>query len=238
MSEQENNIQKYIHGLLTDTELENFEKYMSEHLEFQNEVKNQMLIQAAASKLRDQELMERMTNLEVQIESNSSINYRVFLRWAAVLVLITLPLYYFLTSSEQTDEELYLAYFEPYPNVLGPSRADDAQVIDGLVDYEAEAYEKAVQKLSGSLSSGVQNSNGVKLYLGISLMETNAYEDAINIFKTIPDTSRFINQSKWYTSLALLGQNKAKDAIPLLEELETGSSYSDQASDLLAEISE
>jgi tetratricopeptide (TPR) repeat protein len=236
MIEQEDNIQHYIKGQLTGSELEAFENYLRENLEFQEEVRGQMLIHSASSQIRDEELKERMSAIEDQINTKASVNYKVFLRWAAVLLLVTLSLYYFIAESDKSNQDLYIAYFEPYPNVLGPTRDDNTLVIDGMVDYESEAYDQAVNKLTNSLVTSPQN-DGIRLYLGISLMKTGRFKEAINAFEPIPDNSRFSNQSKWYISLAYLAQNNDKDAISLLKELEIDSSYSEQARKLLGEIS-
>lgn len=235
MSEQADKIQHYINGQLTGSELEAFEIYLRENLEFQEEVRSQMIIQSASSLMRDEELKERMNAIEDQISTKNSVNYKVFIRWAAILLLVTLPLYYFIAESGKSNQDLYIAYFEPYPNVLGPTRDENTIVIDGMVDYETEAYSQAANKLLKALAANPQN-NGIRLYLGISLMNTDRFDEAISVLKAMPDDSRFIHQAKWYESLAYLAVNKPDAAIRLLEELEIESSYDSKTKELLSEI--
>ena len=235
MSEQADKIKQYINGQLTGSDLEAFEIYLRENLEFQEEVRSQMIIHSASNKMRDEELKERMSAIEDQVSTKNSVNYKVFIRWAAVLLFVTLPIYYFIAESGKSDQDLYMAYFEPYPNVLGPTRDDNSIAIDGMVDYETEAYNQAANKLSKALAANPQN-NAIRLYLGISLMNTGRFDEAITVLEPIPDNSRFAYQSKWYTSLAYLAQKNNKKAIMLLEELERDGSYSEQAKKLLGEI--
>ena len=235
MFESEDKIQQYIQGQLTGAELEAFENGLKEDPALQEEIRSEMLIYAAASQIRDEELRGRMNLLEHQIDDKPAINFAVLLRWAAVLLLITIPLYFFIVESGTSSKELYAAYFEPYPNVLGPSRDDDSFGVNGMVEYDANDYDQAVEKLSKTLSANLQN-DAVRLYLGISLMETGKSSEAIKVFDQISDDSRFINQAKWYTSLAYLAKNNTDAAIFLLEELEIESSYASQARELLGEI--
>ena len=235
MFEPEDKIQQYVLGQLDGVALEAFEKSLKDNPELQNEVRSQMLIYGAAGRVRDEELRDRMNLLERQIDSKPVISFTLVLRWAAVLLLISIPLYYFIVESGTSNKDLYTAYFEPYPNVLGPSRDDDSFGIYGMSEYVAKDYKQAIEKLSNSLSTASQN-DAIRLYLGISLMETGQGPEAIRVFDQISDKSRFTHQAKWFSSLAYLAQNKTKAAIRLLEELEHESSYAAQARDLLNEI--
>ena len=184
MFKPEDKIEQYVQGQLTGVELESFEDSLKEGPALQDEVRRQMLIFAAAGQLRDEELRGRMNLLEDQIDDKPTINFTVVLRWAAVLLLITIPLYFFIVDSGTNSEELYAAYFEPYPNVLGPSRDDASFGVDGMAEYEAKNYDMAVEKLSKTLSAASQK-DAVRLYLGISLMETGQNSEAINVLAQI-----------------------------------------------------
>ena len=102
--------------------------------------------------------------------------------------------------------------------------------------YDSQDYENAIKELSAYLKK-YPGDETAHFYLGITYLATGDPKNSINQFSTISDSSRFSTQVKWFTALAHIVNEDSDEAKPILQELiNTSSSYSEKAEDLLGSL--
>jgi len=224
-------IQAYLHDQLTDVEKQAFEELLKSNPEIAQETREALLIKEGLALEQDVELMQRIERLEASLENKKSSN--TWIRWAAAILILAIPVYYF-SSLPSSPEELYKEYYSPYENVIGATRGDNAG--NYLLSYDHGNYKDAVVELSEAIEVS-ENPQDYYLYLGISYLELDDYQNAIETFSKIESTNRFANHSKWYGALTYLkmgDENKAKEVLKELKESE--GSFSKQAEEILESL--
>lgn len=135
---------------------------------------------------------------------------------AAVLCVAAFSFYMF--NETETQQDLYAAYYQKYPNVVSPltrSEETPSEKEKLFQDYEKGDYSLAISGL-GSLDSDTAS-----FYLGLSFLEMGDYEKAAFILSSEGySNSSFSLYAKWYRALALLEMEKEAEAKLLLEGLE------------------
>ena len=227
-------IRKYINGELSEEQKKRIENLAVNDPEMADTLREEMLIASAASAVKEDELIKRMQKLETSTSHQSNRSSSVW-RWAAAVVVISLSTYFLLsTGSSSSSEQLFDQYFEPYQNVVGQSRGNEE--VEFLKYYDTQDYENAIEELSTYLKKNPGDETA-HFYLGVSYLATGKAKNSINQFSTISDSSRFSTQVRWYTALAHIANEDADLAKPILKELiNTGSSYSKKAEDLLGAL--
>jgi hypothetical protein len=148
-------------------------------------------------------------------------------------------------ASQQTPQELYASYFEPYPNVFEPALRGSGSLLhrqainkraEAFQAYDERSYEKAAQLFAELLTE--KQDPGMLLLLGNSNLALNNTEDAKKNFNDlIANFDGLDIQAKWFLSLCYLKEGQTEKARNLLEELgETEISYAKKAKKLLKEV--
>lgn len=151
----------------------------------------------------------------------------------------------FMPASQQTPQELYASYFEPYPNIFEPTLRGSSALVprhaankraEAFQAYDEHSYEKAADLFTELLTE--KREAGILLLLGNSNLALNKTEAAKNNFNDlITNFDELDIQAKWFLSLCYLKEGETEQARRLLKELEeTEISYAKKASKLLKEV--
>ena len=113
------------------------------------------------------------------------------------------------------------------PSVM---RKDDHMVeklqMDANTAFINKRYDEASALFQKLETTGKADDTDL-FYFGVSLLK-NKKPDAIKaliLFAKIKDSTQFSKEIKWFTALALLYQNKAEEAKPLLQSIISENGY-------------
>lgn len=234
--EQEEFIDRWIRGDLTEEEAASFAQLRANNAAVDQEVRFRELV----SEELEEEQRKRW-KADLQTISISPAPARNWTRWAVaagILALISIGLVNALQPG--LEERLYTTHFEPYPNIIDPtirgSNKEEARLIDALKAYEMANYEEAVKLLE---------SEEVKMpehyfYLAQALMAQGKTVSATPHLQQILSNEKAVDlhpQSRWYLALAFLHQEMLEQCRVELEQLATStSSYQKNAKKLLQQL--
>jgi tetratricopeptide (TPR) repeat protein len=161
---------------------------------------------------------------------------RIYYRVAAVL-LIAVSVLLYLFSQKPQHGILFDRYFKPYPNIISITRGENSEVRlkQGLVEYEFENYQEAIQIFEQITRSEPENATA-QFYLGIAHLCLNQPDQAISQFQSAIAIGEnpFAEHAKWYLGLAALKSGNLDQANTIFDNLRTESrNYKQQSSELL-----
>ncbi len=141
---------------------------------------------------------------------------KVFISIAAVALLYMALLFVLRYNGKSlSNEQLYSMYFSPAAtnNNFRGLTSDDNILNLGYNYYEKGDYETAINYFNKALLNDPNNLE-VKQYLGLSYMNINDYNKAIEEFKYILDKkpNLFTEDSSWYLALCYLKINNISEA--------------------------
>ncbi|MGB0864086.1 MAG: tetratricopeptide repeat protein [Saprospiraceae bacterium] len=177
-------------------------------------------------------------NIDKNIPKKSILSPKWIIGLIAI-ILITISLWWLNSKSKtQTPEQLFAAYYEPYP--AGEiTRGNDTE--EAYISYyNSGKYDKAASFLE-ELVSQFPDEDKYQIALGNSYLNVNPSKtvEAIRIFEKVT-TKETVYQStaKWYLAIAYLKNNDKEKALPLLENLakENRGKYPQLAKSILEKI--
>ena len=214
-------IKAYYKGLLNDEQLAIFNARVAEDSAFAIMVEDYGNVQVGIAENERLRLKKRFHQIEAKgLSKPDTINYGRWLAVASVAILLGIG-YLTFFNSELNTQETYLAYYEPYPNVLQPvtrgSADDNAATFSA---YEAGNYEKAMNGFSEMLE--ISEDADVRFYYAMSLLNAGQDDKALSELETLLSTdTKFLPQAYWYAALLELKKENATAAKTNLKELET-----------------
>ena len=164
---------------------------------------------------------------------------------AAACIALLIAAGIFLPFSQESSQELYANYFEPYPNVFEPSlrgasslrgTVAASQRLEAFQTYEEGDYEKAASLFASLLKENKEP--GILLLLGNSNLALGKTAEAKENFKDLITSYDELDiQAKWFLSLCYLKEGQTLQARDLLKELgSTEISYATKAKELLKKV--
>ena len=196
----------------------------------------------AAFHLQERNLLkEKLQKIEKTKDGGKirKLNYKTLIAVAAVFILAVSAVFIF-RNTKPDNEKLYADTFIPYPNVVAPAtRGNEREelVANAFNAYESKNYRDAV--LFFEVIFTKLNEHYALLYKGISLMELGKTEEGLNALQQeqLIRDSKYAAAANWYATLCLIKLNKSKEAITLLEKLQTGNNeFSASAKTLLEKL--
>ncbi|SOE21053.1 hypothetical protein SAMN06298216_1525 [Spirosomataceae bacterium TFI 002] len=162
-----------------------------------------------------------------------------FKTWfAAAAVLILGAFLWVYLSSNNLSEELYTAYYQPFPNVVSPVVRGNTSTSSAFEAYENEDYIKAEVLFRNQYQK--DQSDYSYFYWGVCLLENNKIDDAVAHFEKANYSSEvpWKENNDWYHALALIKNEKLKEAKAILEKLRTleGGLLQEKATELLQRL--
>ncbi len=238
-----NQINEYLSGELTGSNLVNFENELKNNSELQQELTlyngiDEAIVQKGVIELRNN-LNRIHESLEKNVPVRKMFTNRYFLVAASVSILIVLSVFFF-KMNNSSNTELYSMYFEPYESIdIIRGNSTDCDRLNNPYDFYADKqYEQAVVAFDKLLEKDASDVK-VNFYKGISSMELSDYEDAIKSFQTIldSDASLFVELSEWYIGLCYLETNNDELAKKHFENVVGfDNNFSEKASEILRNL--
>ncbi|MDY8138617.1 tetratricopeptide repeat protein [Aquimarina sp. 2201CG5-10] len=156
-----------------------------------------------------------------------------------VAASFTLLFFVYTFNSGYTAQELYAEYgeWDDLPSLT--SRSDETQLAEGQRFFEQKEFLASYELFKNLEDNKLETSPEILVYLGLSSLELNKYNEAISYFDQLINSDA-IDQSKgyWYKALTYLKQEKKDKAISILEVIlkdETNYKYI-EAKELMGKI--
>ena len=244
-------IERYFNNSLSDKELVLFEEKLASDSLFAEEVQQFGVVFDCLKKARVKKLQDQFISYEKEYNSSGKrFNFRNLKRRKATVSLVFWVLLigfsiqtslYFSTKSSSNHDELFVNYFEVYPNVISPVKRtinDQNIVLNAMNYYDAENYISAIEAFDKILLNS-DSRNEILFYKALALMTEGDYLTAQTQFELMNiESGVFVNQRNWYLSLVLLKLEKYTKAKELLKEVAAErTSFSIKANCLLNELS-
>lgn len=244
-------IERYFNNSLSDKELNLFEEKLASDPIFAEEFHQFSVVFDALKKARVKKLQAQITSLEKEYNfSPKKFNFRNLKRRKANVSIVLWILFigftiqtslYFTTKTSRNHDELFVNYFEVYPNVISPMKRtinDQNIVLNAMNHYDHEDYILAIEAFDQILLSS-DSRNEILFYKALALMTEGDYLTAQTQFELMNiESGVFVNQRNWYLSLVLLKLEKCSEAKKLLQVVAAEStSFSIKANCLLNELS-
>lgn len=196
-------------------------------------------------------LKQRLQAVETELASpvpvvvdEKKTHRRFLMTWVAIaasLFTVVLLGYLFIPTASST-EELYVAYYQPFPNLINPAQrsveVEESSVPEqAMRAYDQQQYAEAVALFE---QGGALSDPGYTFYYGASYLGLEQPERAILLLEQVVQekTGLFYEPGLWYLALAHLKTNDPEAARPYLQTLaEQEGDYTEEAQELLEEMS-
>lgn len=245
MMNKSKQIEDFLDGNLSESELNVFLSEKENNLDIANEIKFRLEVNEA---IQDKGFMELRSLLDDQ-KNRYAANYPflglrkdLLKTWhlaaaSFALILVAGGLWYILSNKPYSTEKLVTKYYKPAHPIM-QVRSVEVNSDDALKEafkyYKQNDYNNALKYFNS-----LDNQITAKFYSGICYIELENYEDAINSFdRVISDNDNlFVEQAEWYRGLIFLMNNQKKEAIDQFDKIASSESYySGQAEDILQYI--
>lgn len=202
-------IDKAIRFELSLEEQELFEEKVGNE-DFRNEWNYRRTLAAVVHDHRRDEIKQSLQQVESTLETKKPKS-KIWL-WIALL-LIAFAAWYF--TRAETPEEIYMAYYEPFPNDIDPlHKGVQTQSVYHL--YELEEYEKVVTALAPPFAS--EEAEWFYIQASMGLERDQEAMDLLQELVQKPN-HRYTSPANYYLALLHIKGGSQNEAIPLLERL-------------------
>lgn len=212
-------IDMYFEEKLSSQQKIEFDELMSIDPDFYEEVAFQKALKIAIRKEERENVKSYFQSLD---ESKQPYKNWWYAAVAAVILLCGIS-WYLLNPTLMRSQEIYLAYFEPYPNVVAPivreEQKNEIEVLQAFELYEEGKYDAAAIAFEQLYYENGQSY--ALLYQSISLMASGLPHEAIPLMEQ-KDWSRDNNYSviaHWYLALAYLENQEVQKAKIFLQKV-------------------
>lgn len=245
LSNQEDNIERYLREEMNQQERKFFEETLKKNEELQEEVNLQQDVFSGIGLFGAEEMKKQLQAVEADEKGKSptaTSRGRPLYTWLAVAASVTalLLVAIFLFNTGPNSQELYAAYYEPYPNVVNPIERSSGVPTDAagkaMYFYEQGNFEEAISLFTQELPPSDQ---AYRFYLGVSYLGTEQPELAEETLQPLlrDEEGAFYEAALWYTGLAQLAKGLADPARETLEKvIDLRGEYIREAQELLEEI--
>jgi tetratricopeptide (TPR) repeat protein len=205
-------VEKYFDAELNDAELKTFTTRLESDENFKLLVEQEKALiaavryEGAAANLQFLEDLESKLQKETPIRL-SSAPPKWYYYAAAAVIGITVVVAVFMNSFKENPDQLFQAYFTPYPNMFEPAlrsnQSVDSKRSEAFQAYEQGNYQKAATLFTDLLKD--DKDAPMLLLLGNSNLILGNLEEAKANFITLnQDFDDLDMQAKWYLSLCYL----------------------------------
>ncbi|GJM28252.1 MAG: hypothetical protein DHS20C17_08870 [Cyclobacteriaceae bacterium] len=237
----EREIRNYLDGSMSPNEKLSFEEKLSGDEQLAQEVADLKALEDGLHATGAKMLSSEMKQWEAGLNTENH-GWMQYFAAAAVVALILMPVIYFVTAQRPTSEELFLANYQPYEEMITQRGASDdslhVYLIDGLEAYNSGAYKKC-SELLGSYLKMYPDEHRVALYLAIAQLEINQKSLAASNFQRAQQDPVVRQQAQWYQALAYLKFSETTSAIEILKTISNtkGHYRQQEAKRLLKDLS-
>lgn len=241
-------IEKYLEGKLQGADYQEFKSRLAEDEEFNQSLMEMETMVSGIRYTGRQKVIQELKRLESglpqpgQPAETKVLPIRRFKTWAAAaaILLIAVTAMWLVTRGPVDQQELFISYYQPYPNLELPTTRSNESPISlkeqAYLAYDLGQYEQAVKYFDNL--SGERNDID-DFYWALSNMSNQQPEAAESLLKAYLEKgdSSMRGQAQWYLALAYLKQGKTNESQDLLTLIvETQSHNFKKASTLLEEL--
>ncbi len=176
-------------------------------------------------------LRAELKNLMEADQSRGSILSQWYV-WLPVAASIILLIGYFWFSPATSDQELFITYYQPYPNVI-TTRSAVNPLTSALSEYSNQRYQQSNQLLADITPA----TDTVYFYRGLVYLSMSKPDSAVSYLLKSTPSSVFQQQVNWYAALSYLSKGDRSNAVSYLKKIESGQFNFDNAQKLLTQIS-
>ncbi|HPE85721.1 MAG: hypothetical protein PHU97_09880 [Bacteroidales bacterium] len=223
---KKNNIQeqleRYLKGVMTAKEMKQFESLLVKDNSLFKEI---ALEQELTSVLQEEDILDLKHKLDALRRPNRKTipllpviemmrsNLKYVAAAAGMGVLITAGVLS-LTPRSYTADKLFKMYYQPDKAlIVNRSGRGNVNIVEALMKFQKKEFEAASQMFEQIL---VKESDNIALrfYSGISYIETEKYDKAIEAFNYIIENNDnlYVEHAEWYLALCYLKQEKTSEA--------------------------
>jgi len=233
---KENLIEKYLHGTITDEELDVFLKLIEEDQSFADQLEIESVFYANRNKKIKSELLEvkeKQKNFsELKDERKTKIRKKRRFNPILIAALILLPVVAFIaiqTSLPSGDQHLVSQFLET-PFEAPPSLMNDAPIKNDNWTKAQSAYKNNNFSEAAQLISALENrTEQQELYLGLS----HLFNEQSNLNKSLTSLELVVNKPNgqfkdialWYAALNTAKQGENEIAKKYLNEIVSSNSW-------------
>ncbi len=229
-------LEKFLKNQLTQEERQQLDVLMNEDISFREQVLFEQNVKKAITRNEREDLKSFLRNIDSSKQSKPFKWKAVAASFIGFMMITTITLFLF---RDKPAEQLYLSYYQPYPNIIAPAvrgAADTSSIAKAFEAYDTENY-----ILSAPLFDQLYESNRTSfalLYSGISHLENGQTETAIQRFQQLKtEDNDYKDIAQWYLALTFLKDGKRDFAEELLKDLaKRDTEFSEQVEELLKEI--
>lgn len=195
----------YLNRKLSEEDAALFEKLLDENPEYQRQFKNYQS-QTADSR--------SSSSPEKKLDQNSLSRTRAVKNWSisVIIAVVIVAAGYFLFTilSMAPGEKLFLSYYEPR-KVTNVNIPDENPVLSrAFFFYQNGEYQQALVLFENLVLE--DNSELLKLYVGLSQLGIDRPEKAIPSLSLIKPESKLFLEANWYIGMGYLKLNKLEEA--------------------------
>ena len=252
-------IEKYLAGMLKGSRLRNFEKELKNNSELKELV---ILHKEINDSIEDHEIISYKNKLNkiysrfrkteaddakeiilssARPEKRSVLQKRLVIIAASFTLIIMIGTIFYLSGNKgYTNTELFSMYYKPYePDIIIRSGSEISGNLEGaILLYDKGNYGTAFSKFINIIIEN--NSNHLaQFYLGLTCMELNEFDVAIEQFTGIPEDwgSPFRYHLEWYLAMCYVNVNKINEAKEQLTKIKyTNKYYKTRAEEILEKL--
>jgi hypothetical protein len=230
-------IERYFEGQLNAEELQEFERISDNDKQFASRIAQYQQIVDGIKTYHQQDFMQKMDEWDTETSKQKSFRFNpTYLKAAAAVVLLMLPIGIWLYTSSPSHQSLYNKYYQPYPDVIS-SRSQNNNLPEAMKAYNDADYNQAILFLQEFLNQNESNALG-RLYLAESYLATSQLEKARENYLQLQNNSIYQDLSSWRLALINLVEENtdlAKEQL-LNIAVQQNHDYRQQAEQLLNEL--
>ncbi len=237
-------IERYLKDELSDSEKESVESRAENDTSFAREIALQKDMFHGIESHFDNKIKNLLAETEHNMQKEAKVVQPNF--WIsrglpmAAAIIVFMMVGYLLIKEKPTGQELFISYYETYPNIVTPlDRSSGTGSNTALSYYENGDFQQALSLLEKEILASPEDI-GLQFYFGICQLEVGNIDFAITELKSISDANSeiFSEPATWYLALAYLRANKlaeAKNTLRSIQEMKNNA-YQKRATKLLEEM--
>lgn len=229
--EQEERIQKYLSGALSEEAKKEFKKELSTNYILKKEFDEYKDVQEAFKIVEAKQLKSHFKKLDLKSNPFHKKMFDNKLRNVVYAASVAIALW-FIFNTYTTTDPTYAAYFDTYPNVYEPIRRGnlESKASHAFQFYENNNFLDAEIAFEEVLRS--EEDSNYRFYYAMCLIQNTKMELALKELKTLKLVNeKFLAEIYWYTALLYLQREDIPEVTKTLNELiELKSNYKNKES--------
>lgn len=237
-------IEKYLEGNLTGQDFQEFKQRLEEDSEFRESLEEMETIVSGIRYTGRRKIQHELDQLEANLprlrQENETkvVAMRRTRTWAAAasVFLVAVTAFWFFNKSQIGDEQLFISYYQPYPNVESPTTRGETGLSlreQAYAAYDLEQYDEAADFFDDIDENEKKEID--KFYQALSYLSSQDPVMAEKMLTGYVKSGDEIMQGKarWYLALTKLQLGKTKESEEILKAIVTDETFNFKKADRL-----